>query len=149
MLEGYLERSLARQTLIWPVVREYWRADELSWSKSGRLWMNLEQGNNGNPSFLVVLDDPQTLRNTKHSPSSIIGSLESRRTKIRSGRPVSGSCHLPPLCVSSTKEQRWNWHQRLLVAHHHLEVTNILDSVDSPSRNKFGTCSSQPSWSRP
>ena len=43
--ELYLERSLARQTLMWPVVREYWRAEGLSWSKSGRLWMNLEWGN--------------------------------------------------------------------------------------------------------
>ena len=51
----YLERSLVRQTLMWPVVREYWRADGLSWSKSGRLWMNLEQGNIG--SFLVLLFD--------------------------------------------------------------------------------------------
>ena len=56
MLEGYLESSLARQTLMWPVVREYWRADELSWSKSGRLWMNLEQGNNGNPSFCWMIE---------------------------------------------------------------------------------------------
>ena len=43
-LEVYLERSLARQTLMWPEVRENWRADGLSWSKSGRLWMNLEWG---------------------------------------------------------------------------------------------------------
>ena len=41
---GYLERSLARQTLMCPVVREYWRAEGLNWSKSGRLWMNLEEG---------------------------------------------------------------------------------------------------------
>ena len=44
-LKLYLERSLARQTLMWPVVREYWRAMGLIWSKSGRLWMNLEWGN--------------------------------------------------------------------------------------------------------